>query len=95
MHKMYSVKAHFLFLSCRDAKFRAYPRVEWPVTPTLMDPPATASRKVMRCHCSSQSVSQTGWSLRGKWAGTFYPKDPMSHVLYLLASGRMRAQKWF
>ena len=23
MHKIYSIKAHFLFLSCKDAKFRA------------------------------------------------------------------------
>lgn len=40
-------------------------------------------------------ATQTGMYLRGKWAGTFYPKDTKSNVLYLLASGRMGAQKWF
>lgn len=51
------MKARFLSFSCRDVKFREYPRMKQPITPILMDPPpATSSWKVMRCHCSSQSV---------------------------------------
>lgn len=44
--------------------------------------PSHSLKKVMRCHCSSQSVQlkQNEWYLGRKWVeeGTFYPKDPES-----------------
>ena len=87
MHKIYTVKAHFLFLSCKDAKFRAYPRVEWSIILTFLDPPGTASR--------NQCAAQIEWSLRGSGRVPSTQRIPVSHVLYLLALGRTHAQKWF
>lgn len=90
---MYSIKAHFLYFSCRNVKFREYPRMEWPITPTVMDPPATSSRKVMRCHCSSQSMQLKP---NGTWEGSKQiPSTQRILSQYLLASGKMHAQKQF
>lgn len=62
-------------------------------THAFMDSPQPQPPGRLRCYCRIHAV-QTGWYPRGKWAGTFNPKDPKLNFFPSWPQAKMHAQKW-